>query len=56
MGEQNLTSNRNWGGKRKGAGRPAMPAEKAKKNRTYRVSNEEDIAIKELLKKMRNTQ
>ena len=43
------------GGKREGAGRPAgTTKEKTKKICTFRLSEEEEIAVRELLKKMRN--
>lgn len=43
------------GGKREGAGRPTgTTKEKTKKICTFRLSEEEEIAVRELLKKMRN--
>ena len=59
MGEQNFTSS-GRGGKRPGAGRPVGTTgaykEKTKKMYSFRLSEEEAIAVKELLKKMRNKQ
>lgn len=47
--------NSNHGGKRIGAGRPVGSVkENPKKLRSFRLSEEEEIAVKELLKKMRN--
>lgn len=54
MNEQNLTSS-GRGGKRPGAGRPfGTTKENIKKMYSFRLSEEEAIAVKELLKKMRN--
>ena len=45
------------GGKRIGAGRPVgSTKENTKKLYTFRLSEEENIAVRELLKKMRNKQ
>lgn len=53
MEEQNLTSKR--GGKRPGAGRPfGSTKENAKKKFSFRLSEEEEKAVRELLKEMRN--
>ena len=50
-----VTENKGRGGKREGAGRPTgTTKENTKKIRTFRLSEEEEIAVKELLKKMRN--
>ena len=50
-----LTENKGRGGKRQGAGRPAgTTKEDTKKLCTFRLSEEEEIAVKDLLKKMRN--
>lgn len=44
----------NHGGKREGAGRPfGTKKENTKKMFSFRLSEEEEIAVKELLKKMR---
>ena len=57
MEEQNLTSGRNWGGKRQGAGRPVGTTgaykEQTKKMFSFRLSEEEEKAVRELLNKMR---
>lgn len=57
MEEQNLTSS-GRGGKRPGAGRPKGTTgsykEITKKMYSFRLSEEEAIAVKELLKQMRN--
>ncbi|MBO7673341.1 hypothetical protein J6S88_08050 [bacterium] len=43
------------GGKRQGAGRPTgTTKENAKKQFSFRLSEEEEKAVRELLKKMRN--
>ena len=48
-------TNSNHGGKRVGAGRPVgTKKENPKKMFSFRLSTEEEIAVKELLKKMRN--
>ena len=50
-----VTENNGRGGKREGAGRPAgTTKEKTKKICTFRLSEEEEIAVRELLKKIRN--
>ena len=50
-----VTKNKGRGGKRDGAGRPAgTTKENTKKLCTFRLSEEEKIAVKELLKKLRN--
>ena len=47
----------NHGGRRVGAGRPVgSTKEITKKLYTFRLSEEENIAVRELLKKMRNKQ
>ena len=49
-----VTENKGRGGKREGAGRPAgTTKEKTKKICTFRLSEEEEIAVRELLKKLR---
>ena len=49
-----VTENKGRGGKRNGAGRPVgSTKEKTKKLRSFRLSDEEEIAVKELLKKLR---
>ena len=54
MEEQNLTSSKR-GGKREGAGRPVgTKKENSKKMFSFRLSEEEEKAVKELLKKMRS--
>lgn len=56
MNEEKFTSGR--GGARKGAGRPkgtfGAYKDKIKKQVTFRLSEEEEEAVRELLKKMRN--
>ncbi len=53
MEEQKFTSGR--GGKREGAGRPkGTTKEKVKKRFTFRLSEEEEKAVRALLAKMRN--
>ncbi len=56
MDEEIIKSGR--GGKRAGAGRPKGTTgsykEKIKKSFTFRLSEEEEKAVRELLKKMRN--
>ena len=53
MEKQNLTSDRNWGGKRSGAGRPfGTTKENTKKMYSFRLSEEEASEVKELLKKL----
>ena len=56
MNEEKIKSNR--GGKREGAGRPkgtiGAYKENKKKMFSFRLSSEEEKAVKELLKKMRN--
>lgn len=58
MNQQNFTSN--WGGKRSGAGRPKGTTgaykEQVKKMYSFRLSEEEAKAVKDLLAKMRNKQ
>ena len=50
-----VTENKGRGGKRNGAGRPTgTTKENTKKLCTFRLSEEEKIAVKELLKKLRN--
>ena len=50
-----ITENKGRGGKREGAGRPAgTTKEKTKKICTFRLSEEEEIAVRELLKELRN--
>lgn len=50
-----VTENKGRGGKRKGAGRPTgTTKEKTKKIFTFRLSEEEEIAVRELLKNLRN--
>ena len=50
-----VTESKGRGGKREGAGRPAgTTKEKTKKICTFRLSEEEEIAVRELLKKLRN--
>ena len=50
-----VSENKGRGGNRPGAGRPAgTTKENAKKIYTFRLSEEEEIAVRELLKKMRN--
>ena len=50
-----MENNNNWGGKRSGAGRPfGTTKENDKKMYSFRLSEEEVIAVRELLKKMRN--
>ena len=47
----------NHGGRRVGAGRPVgSTKDKVKKMYTFRLSEEEEKAVRELLKKMRNKQ
>ena len=54
MDEQNLTSSKR-GGKREGAGRPkGTTKENTKKKFSFRLSVEEEKAVRELLLKMRN--
>lgn len=49
-----MENNNNWGGKRSGAGRPfGTTKEKTKKMYSFRLSEEEAEAVKELLNKMR---
>lgn len=49
-----VTENKGRGGKREGAGRPVgTTKEKTKKLYSFRLSEEEEIAVRELLKKMR---
>lgn len=59
MSEQNLTTS-GRGGKRPGAGRPVGTTgaykEKTKKMYSFRLSEEEVIAVRELLNRMRNKQ
>lgn len=53
MNEEKFTSGR--GGKREGAGRPkGTIKENKKKMFSFRLSEEEEKAVKELLKQMRN--
>jgi hypothetical protein len=56
MEEERITSGR--GGKRVGAGRPKGTTgaykDKIKKQFSFRLSEEEEQAVRELLKKMRN--
>ena len=50
-----ITENKGRGGKREGAGRPAgTTKEKTKKICTFRLSEEEEIAVRKLLKDLRN--
>ncbi len=50
-----LTENKGRGGKRDGAGRPTgTTKENTKKLCTFRLSKEEEDAVKDLLKKMRS--
>ena len=50
-----VTESKGRGGKREGAGRPAgTTKEKTKKICTFRLSEEEEIAVRDLLKKLRN--
>ena len=50
-----VTESKGRGGKRNGAGRPTgTTKENTKKLCTFRLSEEEKIAVKELLKKLRN--
>ena len=50
-----VTENKGRGGKREGAGRPTgTTKEKTKKIFTFRLSEEEENAVRELLKKLRN--
>ena len=50
-----VTENKGRGGKRDGAGRPVgTTKENSKKLRSYRLSDEEDLAVKELIKNLRN--
>lgn len=60
MNKENLTKEivSTRGGARQGAGRPkgtlGAYKEKVKKQITFRLSEEEEIAVRKLLKKMRN--
>ena len=50
-----ITENKGRGGKREGAGRPVgTTKEKTKKICTFRLSEEEEIAVRKLLKELRN--
>ena len=53
-----MENKNNWGGKRPRAGRPIGTTgpykEQTKKMYSFRLSAEEEIAVRELLKKMRN--
>ena len=50
-----ITENKGRGGRREGAGRPAgTTKEKTKKICTFRLSEEEEIAVRKLLKELRN--
>ena len=50
-----VTESNGRGGKREGAGRPkGSTKENTKKICTFRLSEEEEIAVRELLKKLRN--
>ena len=50
-----ITENKGRGGKRQGAGRPVgSTKENPKKLYSFRLSEEEETAVRELLKKLRN--
>ena len=53
-----MDQNKNWGGKREGAGRPVGTTgaykEETKKMYSFRLSKKEETAVRELLKKMRS--
>ena len=53
-----MEQNKNWGGKREGAGRPVGTTgaykEETKKMCSFRLSEEEKFAVKQLLKNLRN--
>lgn len=52
-----MEETKKWGGHRPGAGRPAGAKNKkqsTKRNRGYYLSDEEDLAVKEFIQKLRS--